>query len=122
MSTYDVPSTMTNKFSNTETDSEEHDSTFSHGCHLTQPNDSFYADPTSSPLISRARSTLVPSQGAISLLTLAPNYLSTGTPRLVPEWRRCCECSNLVNPSLAPEKCPICSHPACDFCSKENVP
>ncbi|KAJ5360489.1 hypothetical protein N7517_009680 [Penicillium concentricum] len=124
MSTYimssAMSSAMSNKFSNTETNSEGQTSTLLHGLDLTQLNNSSYADAMSSAMISRARSTLAPD--AISRLTLTPDYLSTGAPRLVPVWRRCCQCTNLANPILAPEKCSICSHSECPSCTTENVP
>ncbi|KAJ5165213.1 uncharacterized protein N7500_007043 [Penicillium coprophilum] len=123
MSAYSMPSAMFNTFLDTETDSEgQSSSPLSHGWHLTQPNNCSYACPMSSPLISRARSTLAPFPDAISILTPTPEYLSTGAPRLVPVWKRCCQCKNLTNPHLAPEKCSICSHVPCPDCSDENVP
>ncbi|OQE40012.1 hypothetical protein PENCOP_c006G00373 [Penicillium coprophilum] len=125
MSAYSIPSAMFNAFSNTETDSErQSSSSLFHGWHLTQSSDCSYACPMSSPLLSRARSTLAPSPDAISILTPTPTleYLSTGAPRLVPVWTRCCQCKNLANPSLAPEKCSICSHVICVGCGKEDVP
>ncbi|KGO38891.1 hypothetical protein PEX1_002850 [Penicillium expansum] len=113
---------MSNKFSNAETDSEGHNSTpLPHGWRLPQPNDSSYVDAISGPLI--VQSTLAPFLDAISALTPRSDYLSTGAPRLVPIWVRCCGCGNLVNPNLAPEgKCPICAHCACRSCGSENVP
>ncbi|KAJ5512486.1 hypothetical protein N7463_002038 [Penicillium fimorum] len=114
---------MSNKFLNTETDSEGQDPTpLLHGLHLTQPKASIYVNAMGSLLVSRARSTLALFPDATSMLTLTPDYLSTGDPRLVVIWRRCCQCGNLANPILAPEKCSICSHSGCDCCTTENVP
>ncbi|CAP94972.1 hypothetical protein PCH_Pc21g00750 [Penicillium rubens Wisconsin 54-1255] len=112
---------ISNNFPNTQTDSEGQSSTHPlHGWHLAQPNHPCDADVMSSPLIYRAQPILAPYLDTISVLT--PDYLSTGAPRLVPQWWRCCGCSNLVNPSLASEKCPICSHSECGNCSTETVP
>ncbi|KAJ6132268.1 hypothetical protein N7471_007483 [Penicillium samsonianum] len=124
MSSYTMSNAMSNNFSITETDSEGQNSTpLLRVWHLTRPNDSSYADALSNPLMYRAQSTLSPFPDAISVLTATPDYLSTGAPRLVPQWWRCCGCANLVNPSLAPEKkCPICSHSECGSCSTETVP
>ncbi|KAJ5836674.1 hypothetical protein N7447_002700 [Penicillium robsamsonii] len=123
MPAYAMSNAMSNKFPNSETDSDGQDPTpLLHGLHLTQPIASTYTNAMSSALISRGRSTLAPFPDAISMLTLTPDYLSTGTPRLVVIWRRCCQCGNLANPILAPEKCSICSHSECGFCTTENVP
>lgn len=115
---------MSNKISDTETDSERQNSTpLPYGWRLPQPNNFSCVDAMSSPLIYRAQSTLAPFPDAISALVPTPDYLSTGAPRLVVLWARCCVCGNLVNPDLAPEKkCPICSHTECGACGKENVP
>ncbi|KAJ5954996.1 hypothetical protein N7501_009275 [Penicillium viridicatum] len=128
MSFYTMSNSMSNAMSNTtsdtEADSEGHNSTpLPYGWRLPQPNNFSYADAMSSPLMYRARSTLAPFSDAISALAPMPDYLSTGAPRLVILWVRCCGCNNLVNPDLAPEhKCPICSHTECSSCGKENVP
>ncbi|KAJ5958471.1 uncharacterized protein N7479_005621 [Penicillium vulpinum] len=114
---------MSNMFSRIEIDSEGQDPIIlSHGRQLTWPNDSSYANAMSSPLISPAQPIQAPFPDAISVLTLTPNELSTGAPRLVAEWWRCCDCDNMVNPSLASGKCPICSHAQCGSCKNETVP
>ncbi|CAG8138421.1 unnamed protein product [Penicillium nalgiovense] len=114
---------MSSNLSNAETDTEGQNPTpLLHDWHLAQPNHSSYADAMSSPLIYCAQPILAPYPDAISMLTPTPDYLPTGVPRLVPQWWRCCGCSNLVNPSLASEKCPICSHSGCGNCSTETVP
>lgn len=115
---------MSNKISDTEADSEGQNSTpLPYGWRLPQPNNFSYADIMSGPLVYRAQSTLALFPDAVSTLVPTPDYLSTGAPRLVVLWVRCCGCTNLVNPDLAPEKtCPICSHTECGSCGRENIP
>ncbi|KAL2699590.1 hypothetical protein AAEP93_009565 [Penicillium crustosum] len=125
---YTMSNSMSNALSNnildTKADSEGQNSTpLLYGRRLPQPNNLSYDDAMSNPPVYRARSTLAPFPDAISALVPGPDYLSTGAPRQVVLWVRCCGCKNLVNPHLAPEnKCPICAHTECSSCGKENVP
>ncbi|KGO68849.1 hypothetical protein PITC_077900 [Penicillium italicum] len=124
MSVHAMSNAISSKFLTTETDNEGQNSTpLPYGWRLPQPNDSSYADAMTSPPMHRAQSVLAPFPEAVSALAPTLDYLSTGAPRLVPVWMRCCECENLVNPSLAAEeKCPICSHSKCRYCTTETVP
>ncbi|KAJ5794929.1 hypothetical protein N7457_001528 [Penicillium paradoxum] len=116
---------MSNKFSTTETVNErQNQSPLLQGWHFNRLdiNASMDADAMSSPLTSRVRSMVPPFSDGMSVLAPTADFLSTGAPRMVPQWWVCCGCDQMVNPNLASEdKCPICAHSKCPSCKKEEV-
>ncbi|KAJ5463026.1 hypothetical protein N7475_007970 [Penicillium sp. IBT 31633x] len=113
---------ITNKILTTEASNERQNQTTPlHSWHFNQLESLALSEAASIPLVFHGRSMLAPFTDTMTVLTPSPDCLSTGAPRLVPAWWRCCGCDQLVNPSLA-SRCPICSHDECSSCGTENVP